>query len=637
MKILFWVPPSTEIYSIRLTVYPPLSLLILASIAREKGHDVIFIDSENENQSGKEVMETISQCAPDIMAFSMPTPFVRIYNRYLALIREKLPRTIILTGGPHPSARGEYIFSDVPLIDYAVYGEGEEPFSKFLDALEGSRPIGEVPSLLYRKEDGEPTHTPPARLIQNLDDVPFPAYDLVSQNLSNYPGTFPSRATPSLHVMAMRGCPFHCTYCSNAVFGKSLRSRSPENVVNEVAYLVRTLGAREIFFQDDTLNCHPSYFLRLCDMLIQTGLSKEALFKVVFRANRRLVTPALLEKAACAGVWMIFYGVESGDPGMLRSIRKGISLEELKRAFLLTRQAGIKTHASLMIGNVGENRKTVENSIKLVCEILPDTFCFSIAYPFPGTKFFDETFRDGLMQLSNEFVDPGYPCIGISRTRRLSQENIVALKEEAQERCLSYLQSNEALEQIRKQYLAGGRSDLWERNRQYHEHPVLWSDVRIIASADLEEHPFLYDNLPACLELGGGEPLLGEGWLAPENWPPRLRHFGASARFYLPLPKCLPSTIVVIVYSGFPKIQEKPVTFRLMLWGQEIGFYKISESIWTKITCDIPDWAVSKPFLSIELSMLETWIPNDFFKNGDRRILGLAVNRIALETPEKPQ
>ncbi|HEX2957028.1 MAG TPA: radical SAM protein, partial [Chitinispirillaceae bacterium] len=164
--------------------------------------------------------------------------------------------------------------------------------------------------------------------------------------------------------------------------------RSPENIISEVEYVHKNLGINEIFFQDDTMNLNRNWFYKVCDLIIERGLDKLS-YKAPFRVNAKLVDEELLAKAKRAGFWIIFYGVESGNQEILDKVKKGTTIEEIKRAFRLTQDAGIRTIAAFMVGNFGENHSSINDSIALAKELRPDSWGFSIATPLPGTEFHD--------------------------------------------------------------------------------------------------------------------------------------------------------------------------------------------------------------------------------------------------------
>lgn len=201
--------------------------------------------------------------------------------------------------------------------------------------------------------------------------------------------------------MASRGCPFNCIFCTKSVWGNTIRFRSPEKIANEIEFLHNRFGINEIFFHDDTMNLKREWFLSICGELMKRGLNQAMAFKAPFRADEKLIDPELLEAAKKAGFCMIIYGVESGNQAVLDNIKKGITIPEIKRAFELTHKAGINTYASFMVGNIGDTRETVMDSIKLAREINPSAIGFSVATPRPGSEFYRIAVARGWMDDSS--------------------------------------------------------------------------------------------------------------------------------------------------------------------------------------------------------------------------------------------
>jgi len=190
-----------------------------------------------------------------------------------------------------------------------------------------------------------------------------------------------------MFIMASRGCPFGCIFCSKSVYGSTVRYHSPDYIISLVEYLHRDFGVKEVFFQDDTFNLNRAWTENILNKIIGSGLNKTMIFRTPFRVNEKLVDRELLNLMKKAGFWLIFYGVENGNQDMLDRMKKGITTEEVKRAFKLTHEAGIKTEASFIIGLPGETESTIKDSINLWHEIKPYWTGFSRAIPFPNTPF----------------------------------------------------------------------------------------------------------------------------------------------------------------------------------------------------------------------------------------------------------
>jgi len=377
------------------TTLPPLGPLYIASYLKEHGHEAVFIDADIDDLSHEQIKAILDKERPTLIGITMNIIMVRAGYELARYLKQHMDIPIV-AGGPYPSAVMGQVFKECAQIDFVVYGEGEQTVLELVEHFEGSRKLEGVDGLCYRI-NGKTQINKPREYIADLDTLPFPDFDLID-DLKKYKGTYPIGDQPSLLIFGSRGCPFSCTFCNDSVWRSKNRKRSPENVVKEIAELREKYGVKEIFFQDDTLNLDRKWFVKICNLIIEAGLNKEGCFKAPFRANRKLIDKPLLKKAREAGFWMLFYGVESGDPRILAAISKGISREEIAKAFRLTKKAGIRTFASFMIGNLEEDRDSIEKSLAFFKEIDPDYGGFAIATPFPGTALYIEGLKKGLLK-----------------------------------------------------------------------------------------------------------------------------------------------------------------------------------------------------------------------------------------------
>lgn len=205
-----------------------------------------------------------------------------------------------------------------------------------------------------------------------------------------------------------------------------MRTRKPEAVVNEIEWLHRAYGIREIYFQDDTFNANKRWAYTVLNLIIERSLNKDVSYRLCFRANEQLITRDLLQLAKRANVWMIFYGTESGNQEMLKAMGKNVKIEEIERAFNMTHEAGIKTITSFLIGNIGETKSTVYESIALAKRVRPYVAGFSIAIPFPATALREEMKQRG--HLLEENYDLYSPERCVTRTDELTPDEMVKLQ-----------------------------------------------------------------------------------------------------------------------------------------------------------------------------------------------------------------
>jgi len=367
---------------------PSAALLILGTLARQRGHVVRVLHLDVDRGA---IGEKIDQFAPDVVGITVNTLQVRSARAVAKAARRVGNGVRVVVGGPHAVAwDGE--------ADDVVVGEGE---NRWLEIL------GEQPS------------------IGDIDDVPEPDYSLV--DLSKFCGVFPTRKRPAVAIMASRGCPFNCTFCNTPVFwGKRVRYRSPEAVVSEIEELHRGRGVMEVFFQDDTFNLNHAWAGEIFEGLIRKGLNERVSFKITSRADEKLVTRDFLDLARRAGVWNIFYGVESGSQAMLDRMKKGITVEEVKRAVRMTHEAGIEVQCSFIVGLPGETRETLRETGELIRELRAERPNWGYATPFPETEFDREVTAKG-HKLPLDYGQYDYNRLMV-KTDALSFEELAAFR-----------------------------------------------------------------------------------------------------------------------------------------------------------------------------------------------------------------
>lgn len=370
-NILFINPEQNSHYK---GMYPSGALTLIGTMCQNKGHNVKIIDATVDDINVSKMKSLISSFNPDIVGITINTFQTKNAKIWLNTIKKLNKNIITVVGGPHPSAIGLEIYKDFQNIDISVIGEGEFTFLEIVDGKKWD----EIKGICYNGKVNEPRP-----LATNLDHIPLPNIDLV--NLTKYSGG--SIQGHSMFIMASRGCPSNCIYCNKSIFGTKVRYRQPIKVIDEIKWMHEKYGVKEIFFQDDTFNLNRKWLKELLFLIINNGLNTDISYKVAFRANKNLVDENLLELAKNANIKHIFYGVESGNQEMLDRMQKKMSIEEIKRAFKLTHDAGIKTIAAFIIGLPGENKTTIQDTIALWKELKPNYSGFTIATPFPNTAF----------------------------------------------------------------------------------------------------------------------------------------------------------------------------------------------------------------------------------------------------------
>lgn len=400
MKVMLLYPRWIINYGIashfakRESIFPPLNLAYLAAIAEKEGHEVRIIDGQAENMPLAKMVEESLAFSPDIIGISSTTPFYHIAIDLATRLKgaSKIP---IVIGGHHISIMKEKAFN--LCFDYAFIGESENSWPMFL----GRYPdISSVEGILFR-DNGEVKSSGFPKRIESLDSIPFPARHLLKMNKYKL-GTIQGRKNFT-SIMFSRGCPFQCIFCSTAeVFGKRLRKRAARSVVNEIISVVSAFNIRHFHFPDDNMTIDREYILKLCDLIEKEEL--QITFEGSTRAN--LVDEELISKMAQTGLIRMTFGLETVDPGIRRTIKKGVPLESYALACSLTNKYGVETRLSVMLGLPGETEETAKKTLAYLRNARDvHEVQYSIATPYPGTEFYDMAKRgeQGLSLIVNDF------------------------------------------------------------------------------------------------------------------------------------------------------------------------------------------------------------------------------------------
>jgi radical SAM superfamily enzyme YgiQ (UPF0313 family) len=254
--------------------------------------------------------------------------------------------------------------------------------------------LGRIQGLVWRRQ-GEITVNPDRPLIQNLDDLPLPRHDLLP--LSDYRA--PMVRGPYSFVVTSRGCPANCRFCIKHVsYGRSVRFRSPENILAELEQLVE-LGVRSVNMYADLFTVSREQVVGLCELILERGLQLQ------WTCNSRVdfVDAEMLELMSRAGCWMISWGIESGSEEILRRCWKGITPDQVEQALSWAKDAGILNWGYFIIGLPGETTETIKETIRFSKTLPLDLVLFHIAAPHPGSPFFFEVVENGWFRPGTEW------------------------------------------------------------------------------------------------------------------------------------------------------------------------------------------------------------------------------------------
>ncbi len=357
-------------------------VLVLAAVAKRRGHEVAIVDAKGGGITLADAAEHVAALAPDVLGVSATTISIHNGARIAAAVKAKLPHVTTVVGGPHVSAVPEATLAAFPEFDYGVSGEGEVAFFALLDALAGGDPTRTLPGVVGRDGDGAVHANCRAPYIDDLDALPFPAWDVLGDAFPHRfgPSIFNYRCTPMATLVTSRGCPFSCTFCDRSTSGKLGRYHGVEYVL-EMCRMLAARGVRHAMFYDDLFTVKKKRVVELCEAMIRAELP----FTWSCNSHPNLLDLDTMKLMKRAGCWQIAYGVESGSQRVLNVVKHEVKLPRLRETLRTTRQAGIRAKGYLMLGHPTETVESMEETRAFLADVDLDVAQVTKFTPYPGT------------------------------------------------------------------------------------------------------------------------------------------------------------------------------------------------------------------------------------------------------------
>lgn len=395
MKVLFVNPPQTASkYKFMGVIAPPLGIAYMAGVLQENNIDVEILDASAEDMDFKDVEKELLKRKPDLVALTALTPTIGRALETAQIVKETLPDSIVVMGGYHPTFNFIETLEDEN-VDIIIRGEGEYIMLNLVQALENQSSLHDVKGIVFEdKNSKEIVVNPEAPLIQDLDELPFPALNLLP--MKKY--RLLDMDTHMTTMITTRGCPMQCSFCSSAAMhGKKIRERSVENIVDEIEYLKTNYDIDTIAFMDDTFTLKKRKVMAICDEILKRNI------EIMWGCTSRVDTldEKLLKKMKEAGCITIFIGVESADQQQLDNMCKNTTISKIENAFKIARKLKIRTIASVALGMPGDTKEIMNKTVKFVHKLKPNYAIYSLATPYPGTRFYKEAFEKNLIKIKD--------------------------------------------------------------------------------------------------------------------------------------------------------------------------------------------------------------------------------------------
>jgi magnesium-protoporphyrin IX monomethyl ester (oxidative) cyclase len=416
MKVLLINPPQT--------FYPgseqpagnlPIGLMYIAAVLQKTDVKVEILDAFIEATYQKhgetitvgmpfeQIKQEIQSRKPDIVGISGPfTCQIENSIKISNLTKEVNPNILTVMGGPHVTLVPKEFLEEATNVDIAVISEGEYAMLEVAQAFEDKKQLSEIQGIAYR-QNGKVIVNPPRPLIENLDRLPFPAYDLVNmeQYLNPKKIGYRSFQDRAISMITSRGCPFSCCFCAvHLHMGQGFRAHSAEYVLNHIQYVVNKFKVKNIFFEDDNLTLNIKRFEAICDGIIERKIKIGWETPNGVRAD--CLNLELLKKMKQSGCRSVFVGVESGDQQILDNvICKSLDLNRVVEFAKNAKEIGLKTGAFYIIGFPGEKKANMQRTVDFALGLKRDFdvgMHLFMATPSYGTKLYDECKAKGYIQ-----------------------------------------------------------------------------------------------------------------------------------------------------------------------------------------------------------------------------------------------
>ena len=369
-------------------VTPPLGIMYIAAYLRSKMDVELRIANQRlYNISDNALADEILDFDPDVVGLGALTPMAPYLYAVSQLVRKALPNALVVIGGPHVTALGADALRETKA-DVAVQGEGEIAFEMIVKARQEGCDFADIPGILWRDSEGAIVTNPGCiPVVQDLDSLPFPAYDLIDlpaywRHQSMAP--IPRRKYATL--FSSRGCPYRCKWCHN-IFGKKFRAHSPERIVEEIAHYKKVYNVPDVEFIDDIFNYDRKRVISTCDLISQRGIKVNIAFPNAVRTD--ILDTTVIDALKDTGMYFCSFALESGSPRIQEMMGKRLNIARSLENIEYTARQKVFTNGFMMLGFPSETEAELRQTIEVACSSMLHTASFFTVTPFPNTEIYD--------------------------------------------------------------------------------------------------------------------------------------------------------------------------------------------------------------------------------------------------------
>lgn len=430
MKIILLNPPFLNKYSKSSrspavtksgTIYFPLWLSYVAGVLDKVGHELKIVDAPAKCLDEAKTLRIVKEFEPRLIVIDTSTPSIYSDLKFAEQIKKALPYSKICLVGTHASACVDEIIPESSFIDFIARHEYDYTIKELADKIDNPELYSEIAGISY-VVDNKVINNPDREYIHNLDELPFVS-EVYKKYLDIKDYFYAHVGYPTISIFSSRGCPSKCFYCmySQVMFGKEYRKRSAKNLYDECIYITNNFPeVTEILIDDDNFAVDQENVKEFCNLMIENNVKLKWIVQV--RVNLKYETMVLMKKAGCK---LLVVGFESGNQQILDNMHKGITLEQSLKFNEFAKKAKLRVHGCFMVGNPGETKETMMETLEFAKKLRLDTVQFFPLMLYPGTEAYSWAKKNNFIEAKNykEWLkeDGMHNCV-VSTDKVISQE-----------------------------------------------------------------------------------------------------------------------------------------------------------------------------------------------------------------------